>query len=233
MFMKQKRILFCIRIGMLLILVIGIFSITFYVLEKKLYTSEKKQKKDEIIESELIVTKEDLILTNLFMGLEFSRGSNLVFELHFENTEYEVAVCDEYSWLCGDELHPFAFDRERTYPAGEKIRVTWIPIDIDIDLTEEEYMKRKEESLAMDHYVYVLLKQQEHITGLIVLKFPVDTDSMTDVWGNKMHIYQDMELVTAIQFEKQNNEYQNVTKAYIKERVDKLIDLDTKQTLNN
>lgn len=62
-----------------------------------------------------------------------------------------------------------------------------------------------------------MLKQEDHITGLMVVKFPVDNET-----------YKEIELLAAIQFEKQNGEYQEVTEEYIQKRVEEIINADSK-----
>lgn len=210
--MKQKRLLLCLAI----VLVIGMGTIVFAMNYNAIGTEEKKSKK--IVESDLPVTSGNLMQTSSFLGHGYSLNGQLGFFLYYEDTGFDVVLWDnKYGCLrTRDEETPFA--RRWQYPTGEKSEVLWVPTDLS-PIPEEEYEKALEEekiSLGMDHYLYVMLKQENHITGLMVMKFPVDNET-----------YKEIELLAAIQFEKQNGEYQEVTEEYIQNRVEEIIKADS------
>jgi len=205
--MKQKRWLLSLGI----ILVIGMGIIIFFINYNKV---KKVEESNKIVESYLPITGKNFMQTSTFLGSGFAVHAHLSFFLYYEDTGFEAVLWNEYGSLFKNgEENPCA--RRWEYPEGEKAEIMWWPINPSPD-SKNEYeksLKDDEISLNMDHYLYVMLKQKNHITGLIVMKFPVDNET-----------FQEIKILGAIQFEKQNGEYQKVTEEYIQKRVGEIIE---------
>lgn len=205
--MKQKRWLLFLGI----MLVIGTGIIIFFINYNKV---KKVEESDKIVESYLPMTGKNFMQTSTFLGFGFAVHLHLGFFLYYEDTGFDVVLWDKYGSLWKyDEKNPCA--RRWQYPEGERVEILWSPTGLS-PASEDEFEKSWEEievSLDMDHYLYVMLKQKNHITGLIVMKFPVDNQT-----------FQEIKILGAIQFEKQNGEYQKVTEEYIQKRVGEIIE---------
>lgn len=216
--MKQKGVLLYIGI----VLVVGIGVIIFIIHNNKTEKEENTDSEDmKIVESELEVTTQNLEQLSYFLGGGSEMQGALTFNLWFENTAYEIVIWDKYASLRVKGNKVTVWVDRLYYAEGVKANIEWVPNHgMSVGSIEEEYEEAREEeriSLNMDHYVYVILKQQGCITGLMVLKFPVEENNT----------FLEMEPLAFIQFEKQNGEYQKVTRKYIEKRVEQIIKADS------
>lgn len=225
--MKRKKLF--LYFGIIAVIAI-IATVSAIIYSRK--TENKKEQNNKIVESELTVNTENLCQYGQFMsGSSFN--DSVAFQLSFKDVGYEVVCWDKYAAFrvkrekgAGPPvyLHRLAFyhyqelqESANNETIQQKVQIEWVPYDSSAGLKEdeEEAGENAQISLNMNHYVYVALTQNGYITGLLVLKFPVEN-----------LIFKEIELVASIQFEKQNGKYQNVTRKYIEKRVKEIIQID-------
>lgn len=102
-----------------------------------------------------------------------------------------------------------------SYDAGKSVEIEWAPYP-----TEENSSKfSSQEEYLKTGYMYLILKEEENITGFMVFEFPVGTkDESNSV------TYEEINVLEAVAFEKVDGEYQNISLDYVKSRIDKVLE---------
>lgn len=122
--------------------------------------------------------------------------SGVMFDLKCEGKEIQVNTYgkDRGRFRIHDELEAiYEFTSETIGEAS----VVWLPV--------ADYLT--------DGYIYLTMREEGHITGLLVLCFPAEPDA------ERRLIYREIKVLAAISFEEQD-----VDEAYIAKRVQQIVD---------
>lgn len=176
-------------------------------------------------------------------------GFSLKYEVKFDNISpsYEAYVCNDMSSLVDKKVqeensknfeaykeeNPDISDEELneaynsiyktiyfmnvSYDAGKSVEIEWAPYP-----TEENSSKySSDEEVLKTGYMYLVLKEDENITGFMVFEIPV---VVTDKGEYERISYETVNVLEAVSFEKTDGKYQNVSLDYVKSRVDAILE---------
>lgn len=176
-------------------------------------------------------------------------GFLLKYEVKFDNISpsYEAYVCNDMSSLVDEKVqeensknfeaykeeNPDISDEELneaynsiyktiyfmnvSYDAGKSVEIEWAPYP-----TEENSSKySSDEEVLKTGYMYLVLKEDENITGFMVFEIPV---VVTDKGEYERISYETVNVLEAVSFEKTDGKYQDVSLDYVKLRVDAILE---------